>query len=268
MTRFTPRLVDKPWGRRAIDPRFGVDPTRQIGEIWFEPPSGETFDVLAKYLFTTERLSIQVHPDEATARARGLPHGKDECWIVLDAAPGAEIGIGTREVMSASELLEAARDGTIQRHIDWSPAHRGQFNYNPAGTVHALGPGLTVLEIQQSFDVTYRLFDYGRPRPLHLAESLDVVDPRPHRHPADHDIEERISAVLVDGAYFGVAWCFREPPPLPPGAHSIQLLPIDAAIETGAELAAPGECHSLDGDPAALRSDGAFVLAWSSAASA
>ncbi|MEO5640482.1 MAG: class I mannose-6-phosphate isomerase [Sphingomicrobium sp.] len=268
MTRFTTRLVEKPWGRRGIGPRFGADPARQIGEIWFEPPPGEPSDILAKYLFTTERLSIQVHPDEATAHARGLPHGKDECWIVLDAAPGAEIGIGTREPISPDDLLAAARDGTIERHIDWRPAHRGQFIYNPAGSVHALGPGLTLLEIQQSFDVTYRLFDYGRPRPLHLTESLDVVDPRPHRHPADRDIDEAASAILVNGPYFGVAWCYREPPPLPPGAQSIQLLPIDAAVETGAELAAPGECHSVDGDPAGLRSDGAFVLAWSVAASA
>lgn len=268
MTRFATRLVDKPWGRRAIDPRFGADPARQVGEIWFEPPSGEPSDILAKYLFTTERLSIQVHPDEATANARGLPHGKDECWIVLDAAPGAEIGIGTREVMSARDLLDAARDATIERHIEWRPAHRGQFIYNPAGTVHALGPGLTVLEIQQPFDVTYRLFDYGRPRPLHLVESLDVVDPRPHRHSADRDIDERASAVLVDGPYFGVAWCFREPPPLPSGAHSIQLLPIDTAVQIGAQIAAAGECHSVEGNPARLRSAGAFVLAWSSAASA
>ena len=151
-----PRLVDKPWGRRGLDHRFGADPARQVGEIWFERPTGAPLDVLAKYLFTTERLSIQVHPDEATAHARGLPHGKDECWIVLNAAPGAVLGIGTREPVSPDTLLEAARDGSIEALIDWRPARRGQFLYNPAGTVHALGAGLTILEVQQPFDVTYR----------------------------------------------------------------------------------------------------------------
>ena len=71
LVRLDTKVVDKPWGRRGIDPRFGVDETRQVGEIWFEPPAGRDLDVMAKYLFTTERLSIQVHPDDATARARG-----------------------------------------------------------------------------------------------------------------------------------------------------------------------------------------------------
>ncbi len=89
------RIVDKPWGRRGIDERFAVDPTRQVGEIWFEPPAGRALDVMAKYLFTTERLSIQVHPDDPTARARGYSRGKDECWIILDVTDDAELGIGT-----------------------------------------------------------------------------------------------------------------------------------------------------------------------------
>jgi len=262
VTKLATRIVDKPWGRRGIDSRFGADPERQVGEIWFEPSAdAKPLEIMAKYLFTTERLSIQVHPDEATAHARGLPHGKDECWLILDVEPGAELGIGTQRAMTADALLDTARDGTIEREIDWRPARRGQFIYNPAGTVHALGPGLTVLEIQQPFDVTYRLFDYGRPRPLHLAESRDVIAARPHHHPADRMIDERASAVLVEGTYFGVAWCFRAPPPLMPGTQ-YQLLPIDRPVSDGTEIALPGECHLVDGDPAALRSDGAFVLAW------
>ena len=252
-----PRLLDKPWGRRALSPRFGADPARQIGEIWFERSDGKPLDVLAKYLFTTERLSIQVHPNEATAHDRGLPHGKDESWIVLDAEPGAVLAIGTREALSPDALLDAARDGSIEALIDWRPARRGQFIYNPAGTVHALGAGLTILELQQPFDVTYRLFDYGRPRDLHLSESRDVVVPVPHRHPADYDIDERQSRLLCDGPWFGAAWCFREPPPFLAPAHQIQLLPIDAPVGD----VQPGQCALID-DPAALRSTGAFVLAW------
>ena len=255
--RLQQRVIEKPWGRSELDPRFGADPMRQIGEIWFERSDGKSLDVLAKYLFTTERLSIQVHPDEATAHARGLPHGKDECWIVLDAEPGAEIGIGTREPVSPDALLDAARNGSIESLMDWRPAHRGQFIYNPAGTVHALGAGLTVLEIQQPTDVTYRLFDYGRARDLHLSESRDVVVPVPHTHPADRHIDERGSSILCDGPWFGAAWCFERAPQLPANARDVQLLPIDAPVGD----VRTGQCALID-DPAALRSTGAFVLAW------
>jgi len=180
MYRLPTQIVDKPWGCQGIDARFNVQPDRKVGEVWFEAPEGDSLDVMVKYLFTSERLSIQVHPDDATAQARGLGHGKDECWIVLDAQPGAEIAIGTREAMSVDALIDAARDGSIVDAVDWRPVSRGQFLYNPAGTVHALGAGLTVLEIQQAISLTYRLFDYGRPRELHLEESRDVIDPIGH----------------------------------------------------------------------------------------
>src|SRR4030095_7293707 len=175
LQKLATKIVDKPWGRRALDPRFGVDPERQVGEIWFEPPAGRDLDVMVKYLFTTRRLSIQVHPDDATARERGYPRGKDECWIVLDVADDAELGIGTIREVPSSELVEAARDGSIVDLMDWKRPSKGDFIYNPAGTIHALGPGLTVLEIQQAVDLTYRLFDYGRPRELHLEEGAEVV---------------------------------------------------------------------------------------------
>ena len=108
MHKLATKIVDKPWGKRGIDPRFGVDPDRQVGEIWFESPPGRELDVMAKYLFTTERLSIQVHPDDATARTRGFPRGKDECWIVLDVAEDAELGIGTVRHVESGKLMDAA----------------------------------------------------------------------------------------------------------------------------------------------------------------
>ena len=253
------KIVDKPWGRRGLDPRFGVDGERQVGEIWFEPPAGLALDVLAKYLFTTERLSIQVHPDDAKAQARGHRSGKDECWIVLDVADGAELGIGTVREASSDAVIAAARDGSIVVLIDWRKPAVGDFLYNPAGTIHALGPGLTVLEIQQAVDVTYRLFDYGRPRDLHLEESRDVVHARPHRHRLDTQVGDQ-SMLLVAGPHFGVAWCVHEPPLLPQGLRDVQLLPIDApAAGVGA-----GECALIDEHAARrVRSDGRFVLAWS-----
>ena len=114
MEKLATRIVEKPWGRRGIDARFGVDADRQVGEIWFEPPQDRELDVMAKYLFTTERLSIQVHPDDAAARQRGYPRGKDECWVILDVANDAELGIGTRRNVEPDELLKAARDGEIE----------------------------------------------------------------------------------------------------------------------------------------------------------
>lgn len=253
------KIVEKPWGRRGIDARFGVDPDRQVGEIWFEPPPGRELDVMAKYLFTTERLSIQVHPDDETARERGFPRGKDECWIVLDASDDAELGIGMVCEMPADEVMSAARDGSIVEQIDWRRPRKGDFIFNPAGTIHALGPGLTVLEIQQAVDLTYRLYDYGRPRELHLDEAIDVVRARPHENPLDGRVGET-SRVLVTGPHFGVAWCVERPPELPVGMRDIQLLPIDAPVEG----LAPGNCALIDVDKArTLSSAGSFVLAWS-----
>ncbi len=253
------KIVEKPWGRRGIDERFGVDSERQVGEIWFEPPAERPLDVMAKYLFTTERLSIQVHPDDATAQARGYARGKDECWLVLDVAEDAELGIGTVREAEPAEVLAAARDGSIVDLIDWRKPERGDFIYNPAGTIHALGPGLTVIEIQQAVDLTYRLYDYGRPRELHLDESAAVVVARPHFHPLDRRVSEE-SVVLVDGPFFGAAWCVGRPPLLPATMRDVQLLPIDEAVEG----VGPGECGLIEADAArSLRSGGRFVLAWS-----
>lgn len=259
MQRLATKIVDKPWGKQGIDPRFGVEPDRQVGEIWFEPPQGRELDVMAKYLFTTERLSIQVHPDDETARARGYPRGKDECWIVLDVADDAELGIGTVREVKPEELMDAARDGSIVGLMDWKRPSKGDFIYNPAGTVHALGPGLTVMEIQQAVDLTYRLFDYGRPRELHLEDAADVVLPKPHSNPLDTRVNDK-SRVLVDGPYFGVAWCVGEPPELPRLMRDVQLLPIDAPLG----IVKPGECALIEeGAARTLSGDGSFVLAWS-----
>jgi mannose-6-phosphate isomerase len=259
LEKLATKIVDKPWGRRGIDPRFGVDPDRQVGEIWFEPPPGRDLDVMAKYLFTTERLSIQVHPDDATARERGFPRGKDECWIILDVAEDAELGIGMRREASPEQLIGAAKDGSIVDLMDWRRPNKGDFIYNPAGTIHALGPGLTVLEIQQAVDLTYRLFDYGRPRELHLDESAEVVDARPHHNDLDTQVGDE-SKLLVNGPHFGVAWCVGEPPELPSQMRDVQLLPIDGPVG----IVKPGECALIDeGAARTLMCEGRFVLAWS-----
>ena len=175
------RSVAKVWGRRDVPAWAGNSPSpdEPLGEIWYVDPAGDAAELLIKYLFTSERLSIQVHPDEGAARAAGHRRGKDEAWLVLDAEPDAVIGLGLRETLSPDALRAAALDSSIERLLDWRPVKTGDVFYSPAGTIHALGPGLTVLEVQQNLDLTYRLYDYGRPRELHLDEAVAVADPSP-----------------------------------------------------------------------------------------
>jgi mannose-6-phosphate isomerase len=173
------RHVERIWGRRdlagAFAPPAGI--SEPIGEIWFEGAADAA--LLVKYLFTAERLSIQVHPDDAAAQARGYRRGKDEAWYVLSAEPGAVIGLGLIRELPRAALRAAALDGSIEALLDWRPVKAGDVYYSPAGTVHAIGGGLTLIEIQQNLDLTYRLYDYGRPRPLQLDDAVAVADPRP-----------------------------------------------------------------------------------------
>lgn len=177
----TTRLVEKPWGRHRLWPGF-ADPApggAAVGEAWFQDPQGGEPDLLVKYLFTSERLSVQVHPDDAAAQAAGYPRGKDEAWLILAAEPESTIALGTQEPLSRDRLRDAALDGSIETLLDWKPVRAGDYFYSPAGTVHAIGAGITLIEVQQNVDLTYRLYDYGRPRELHLEEGVAVSDPRP-----------------------------------------------------------------------------------------
>ncbi|MFL6862166.1 MAG: type I phosphomannose isomerase catalytic subunit [Allosphingosinicella sp.] len=193
--RLAGREVETPWGRDD-----GAGAGRRVGEIWFEAANGQELPLLVKYLFTAEPLSVQVHPNEAAARARGLPHGKSECWYVVAAEPGARIGLGFTRALSADALRAAAADGSIEREMGWHEAKAGDFFSVPAGTVHAIGAGLTLIEVQQPSDVTYRLHDYGRGRTLHLDEAVAVADRGPYREP-----RRRGEGVLLDGPHFAVA---------------------------------------------------------------
>jgi len=178
--RLERRAVARPWGRRSLPAGFaGCALDEPVGEIWFEPAPGDS--LLVKYLFTAERLSIQVHPDDAAARAAGHPHGKDEAWLVVDAAPGAVIGVGLRRPVTRERLRAAALDGSLERLVDWRPVKKGDAFFAPAGTIHAIGAGLTLIEVQQNIDLTYRLYDYGRPRELHLDEAVAAARPGPWR---------------------------------------------------------------------------------------
>jgi mannose-6-phosphate isomerase len=180
--RLETKRVEKPWGRNTLWPGFGDVPAggAPVGEIWFEAPGDGDPELLVKYLFTSEKLSIQVHPDDAAARARGYPRGKDEAWVVLAADPHATIAIGTLDVMTSDELRASALDGSIENKVDWRAVKAGDTYYSPAGTVHAIGAGLTLIEIQQNVDLTYRLYDYGSARELHLEDGVAVSEPVPY----------------------------------------------------------------------------------------
>ena len=180
-TQLSPRPVEKLWGRRALPPPFESvpDDAEPVGEIHFESASLDHPELLVKYLFTSQDLSIQVHPDNAAAQRAGLPHGKDEAWYILDADEGASIALGLKHPATIDQLRQASLDGSVVDLMDWRPVHKGDILYAPAGTVHAIGAGISVVEVQQNLDLTYRLYDYGRDRPLQLEESLAVSRPEP-----------------------------------------------------------------------------------------
>ena len=195
------RSVAKPWGRDSLPRPFDAKGER-IGEIWFEPPA-ELPQLLVKYIFTSEALSVQVHPSDAQTLAAGQGRqGKEECWLVIDAEPGAVLGIGFREAIGAEAMRAAALDGSIEQLMVWHPVQAGDFFYIPANTVHAIGAGVSLIEVQQNSDITYRLYDYGRPRELHLDEGMAVARGAPYPAACHRAVPERGEECLVEGPLF------------------------------------------------------------------
>jgi mannose-6-phosphate isomerase len=192
--RLTPSFKEKVWGSRHLEPLF-PNSEKKIGEVWFE--GVENLPWLIKFLFTTEKLSVQVHPDDAYARRHHDSYGKTEMWHILSAEPGAQIAAGFREPITAEKLREASLSGEIESLLEWFDAAPGDTFFIPAGTVHAIGAGLTLCEIQQHSDVTYRLYDYGRPRELHLEHASEVSYLVPHQ--ARRLVQDKI---LVSCPYF------------------------------------------------------------------
>lgn len=171
--RLEPVFRDRIWGRESLAPLFPDAPQgRRIGEVWFLPKNPD--GLLVKFLFTSERLSVQVHPDDDYAAKRHSSLGKTEAWYVVDAQPPGGIAAGFREPLTPERLKEAAQSGEIEELLDWCKVQPGDTIFVPAGTVHAIGAGLTICEIQENSDITYRLYDYGRGRELHLDDGLAV----------------------------------------------------------------------------------------------
>jgi mannose-6-phosphate isomerase len=177
------QALSKPWGVTNLRPWSRVEhgDSRLIGEIWYERPGSAAPDpsLLLKLLFTSQPLSIQVHPDDAYARSIGLASGKTEAWYILGAAPGAKIALGLKKRLAPQGLREAVDDGSIAALVAWRTVSAGDVVFVPAGTMHAIGAGLVIVEIQQRSDATFRMFDFGRKRELHTATANAVADPGP-----------------------------------------------------------------------------------------
>jgi mannose-6-phosphate isomerase len=228
-----PLFQEKVWGRRNLAPFYPNHVSDYpIGEVWFtfkenRTKSGETLGqiisthpdilgsaydpfhpdqcpLLVKLLFTTERLSVQVHPGDDYAQRHHRSLGKTEAWYVAATEPEAEVAVGFKELLSSQRLEQAARSGEIAALLDWRAVKTGDVIFVPAGTVHAIGAGVTICEIQQNSDITYRLYDYGRPRELHLAHGVNVS----HLGPAPSQVTPRTLAPgreeLALSAYFRI----------------------------------------------------------------
>ena len=219
-----------PWFDRRVGP--GETP---IGEAWLSGPQsliangplkgknlaqavkeypqvivGERFaaeaeyPLLVKVLFPKEKLSVQVHPDDELARSKGEPRGKTECWYVLEAKPDAKIALGLHPGVTADQVRAAIVDETMEKLLGWVPVSTGDMVYVDAGTVHAIWPGVVIMETQQTSDTTYRLYDYGRPRELHVDASLEAMRTATRAGKIARTQGTRGEAVLVDERYFRV----------------------------------------------------------------
>lgn len=198
-----PRFVARVWGSRDLRAWFPEREVEEeaIGEAWLTPLDSP---VLIKLLFPQEPLSVQVHPDDAYAAAHGLGRGKSEAWYVAEAAPGARLGVGLRDQAAWAELEAACRAGRGSELLHWFEVRAGDVIHVPAGTVHAIGPGVVLCEVQQPSDNTFRLDDYGRGRELHLEHGLAVARPT-EAGAVGHGLRPGKSGPLLSTRYFRLA---------------------------------------------------------------
>jgi mannose-6-phosphate isomerase len=252
--RLTPSLREKVWGKTRLAPWF-PDSEKPTGEAWYL--TDHELPLLVKLIFTSEKLSVQVHPDDGEDGARG----KTEMWHILDAEPGAAIAIGFREPISRERLAEATRTGEIEQLVNWIPVRRGETYFTPAHTVHAIGPGIVLCEIQQNSDVTYRLWDYGRPRELHVEKAVPIADLGVHPGAVPegtdplvwcrHFVTQRVDLAADEEFH--------------PSPENCQLwICIDGEGSIGEEPMRPGEVWLMPevGDQPAVSGPGRFLRTW------
>ena len=299
MTKLYPLLMlaafdPRPWGTHDLSPIYPNHKFEEkIGEAWLSgddckvangPFTGKTlaqlsteyqrelvgdaardakrFPLLLKFLFPHEKLSVQVHPDDAQAVRVGQPWGKTECWYIAHAKPGAQIALGLKAGVKVKQLEAAIHDKRAEEVLNWINVYAGDMIYVAGGTVHTLGPGSVVVETQQQSDTTYRLYDYGRPRELHLKDGMAAVKEKVNSgkvvRPAPEQMygsKNRHSA-LVSAPYF-VVDMFEAKDPLhlatrdDSGKSSVQIL---VAVEGCGVIEAPGM------DPVTLAKGDAVVI--------
>ncbi|RKF17605.1 mannose-6-phosphate isomerase [Altericroceibacterium spongiae] len=264
LVKLPTRSVEKIWGQDRLPAPFPDTAGKRIGEIWFEPPAILP-QLLGKYIFTSDKLSVQVHPSDTQTEAAGLGRqGKEECWLVIEAEPNAVLGIGLTQNADAQTIRQAALDGSIETMLDWHPVQAGDFFYIPANTIHAIGGGISLIEMQQNSDITYRLYDYGRPRELHLDEGLSVASGEPYPEKYHKRISLDETASLTSGPYFQLDQLAG----LPDQDISIRytapflILPTKQAVTVDGETINPGECALASSlDAVRFAPDGICLLA-------
>jgi mannose-6-phosphate isomerase len=252
------RAKPKPWGSTDLRPWSPASTSDgPIGELWFErpEPAAPKTDLLLKLLFTTEPLSIQVHPNDAFARSIGLSNGKTEAWYILSAIPGAEVAVGLNYTCSSTALRTAITDGSIANIVHWHPVHKGDVVFVPAGTIHAIGAGIVLAEIQQHSDATFRLFDYGRQRELHIENAVAVATAGPpKRQPPSERLSDARIALSINSHFAleqidlvpGSVWTLDAP-------KETWLLAIEGQAQLGVTKLSPGDAVFLEADHADIQ---------------
>src|SRR3984893_1458163 len=195
------QVVRKPWGITDLHPWSGIDGSGDaIGELWLQrrDQNAPIPVLLLKLLFTSAPLSIHVHPDDAFAWSTGLPNGKTEAWYILSATRDARVAVGLKRHLTPRQLRASIKDGSIVDLVQWRPAIKGDIIFVPAGTIHAIGAGIVLAEVQQRSDATFRLFDYGRQRELHEENAIAVSDAGPiQTQPAQQRLTAARTALIA-----------------------------------------------------------------------
>ena len=229
-----PQFVTRVWGYHDLAPWYDrVADIEPLGEVWLTgddclieggPHRGQTLGslfeqaspallgpaatsagspLLIKMIFARGKLSVQVHPDDKMAQKYGEPRGKTECWYALAAQPGAEVAVGLKPGVSLAQVEQEIHDGTLEASLNMLPIVAGDLVFVDAGTVHAIWPGSVLLETQQNSDLTYRMYDYGRPRELHIEKSLEATK-LVTRAGKVEPVVQPDRTILIDADYFRV----------------------------------------------------------------
>lgn len=250
----SPEFHERVWGSTHLAPLYSHQPAGgPVGEVWLTgdsckvangllagrtlaelcgeygthflgdaAPDRSRFPLLIKFLFPRERLSVQVHPDDEAAALMGQPCGKTECWYILEADPGAQIGLGLKPGTTKADVAQAIHDVRMEHLLNWIDVQAGEMFYVDAGTIHAIGGGAVIVETQQNSDTTYRLYDYGRPRALHVADGLRAAKERTRAGRVVAGREESAAgkaqvnlitspSFVVDRFRLAQAWQFQRP---------------------------------------------------------